>query len=92
MTATDEEKDWRKMEIIDLIERLRKKPEKGFEVSPLMLEAAYEIERLMWDSIEWKQAALDNLSECKRARWENKVMLRALCLIAGEKNETDRNN
>jgi len=85
MTATDEEKDWRRLEIIDLIERLRAKPEKGFEISPLMLKAAYEIERLMWNSIQWKQAALDNLAECKRARWENKVMFRALCLFLEEK-------
>ena len=92
MTATDEEKDWRKMEIIDLIERLRKKPERGFEISPLMLEAAYEIERLMWDSIEWKQAALNNRAECKRAQEECKILFDALRLITGEKNEPDRDN
>ena len=92
MTATDEEKDWRKMEIIDLIERLRKKPEKGFEISPLKLEAAYEIERLMWDSIQWKQAALDNWAYYKRAQEECKILFDALRLITGEKNEPDRNN
>ena len=71
--------------MIDIVERLRAKPEKGFEISPLMLEAAYEIERLMWDRDQWKQAALDNRSECKRAHYENKILFRMLCLLLEDK-------
>ena len=84
--------DWRRIEIINLIERLRAKPEKGFERSPLMLEAAYEIEMLSSDRDQWKQAALDHKSECKRWQEENKILFNTLRLITGEKNETDRNN
>ena len=53
--------------IMDIVKRLKAKPPKGFVTSPLMIEAADEIERLRQQNVELVEAleiAADGFRDC----------------------------
>ena len=52
---------------MDIVKRLKAKPPKGFVTSPLMIEAADEIERLRQQNVELVEAleiAADGFRDC----------------------------
>jgi hypothetical protein len=63
---------------MDIVKRLKAKPSKGFVTSPLMIEAADEIERLQEEVKETKEKQAKVIQECRKNEIRHGEMIESL--------------